>query len=316
MAHAAPDRIGNGGGLWGCENPDGTLQSAVLVDFYEATDEFHWTLASPTRTDPFQIVDEVGASILEKFPDYYPRWNGILTYVKSVLNISGGELKVIDDSLYRKSPPRSLCRSGWKYEQFANFNDKIGEVLVQQDYWNSPAVANLDKAGLIWHEVIYRWMREEFNEQDSVRARQIVGVLFSTMPADQARAKFQEILKQGEIDPTPTNPVFVCYLRNTFTLQYFLDYGVNDLLAKSNALRTCQQASGSQMYGCQIDQEKCDSFTSMRPAFTCSLSNRVSNKVFTETGRSHLEAEGKALRACAGDQPNLAVHCEEEPVCN
>jgi hypothetical protein len=298
-ALAAPDRIGNGGGLWACYAQSGDLQTAALVDFYEAENEFSWTLVNPSQQDPMLAVDEVDASLKTRFPDYISDWDRALGTVKSRFHLLNGELKVIEDSLWRSKPLPSLCRTGWQYLQFANYNDDLAIVQVRKDLWESPVVSTRDKAGLIWHEVIYRWMRDQFGDTNSVRARQIVGILFSNMGDDDAHKALAAVLKQGQGDPDkPGDPVFVCMIQNEISHRWYLDYGKSELAAHNQTLTTCQLGDANWSFHCDEEQERCDSFTSQKQSFTCSIMNAVSHKVFTETGRSALEAEAKARRSC------------------
>jgi hypothetical protein len=141
----AGDKVGNGGGLWTCFNPDLTVQRAVLVDFYEAQNEFSWSLVAPSATDPLVIVDQLNGSLRDSLPDYAARWSEILSDVKSKIHFTDSELQVVDDSLYRIKPLPSLCRTGWQYVQFANY-EPFHIVQIRQDLWDSPAVSALDKA--------------------------------------------------------------------------------------------------------------------------------------------------------------------------
>lgn len=308
----AGDKVGNGGGLWACL-PNGQVQASVLVDFYELENETRWRLAQPGRADAFGIVDEVLEKVRRVFPDYSSRWATVLQETKGRIHFTNSELKVIEDSLWRVKPLDSLCRSGWQYLQFANYNDTLRRVLIRKDLWDSPAVSPLDKAGLVWHEVIYRWMREQFRDQDSVRARQITGILFAEMSAAEARQALAEVLKQGPIDPTPEQPVFVCAVPNPHTYRWFYDYADNELAAKNRTLEKCKLADEANAFFCQDHRAACESFTSAEHKFTCAVANSHMNKTFTETGRSRLEAEAKARAACG--EAEGAFFCAKDVSC-
>jgi hypothetical protein len=61
-AHAG-DKVLNGGGIWICETAELQVTNAALVDFYEAENEFKWTLIQPKAQDPQQIADDVIATV-------------------------------------------------------------------------------------------------------------------------------------------------------------------------------------------------------------------------------------------------------------
>lgn len=305
----AGDKIGNGGGLWVCA-PDHEPKTAALVDFYEAETEFGLHLISPAEADPLALVDAVGALVAAKLPDYSVRWTPILSEVRAKIRFVNAELVVIDDALFRIRPWASLCRSGWEYWQFANYTS-YREVLIRQDLWLSNAVSTRDKAGLIWHEAIYRWMRDEFGDKDSVRARQIVGLLFSDLEAGALRSALEKILSPDEA--SPNHPVWVCLLRNEVSGKFYYDLGPNELMTRGLVSDDCQRHETSLAYHCLRSQIRCDSFTSMQPRFVCAEQNSFNNRVFTEQGRSQIEAEAKARKACTDQSP--PYQCESQLQC-
>lgn len=308
----AGDKVGNGGGLWAC-SPNGEVQASVLVDFYELENETRWRLFRPSRADAFGIVDEVMDRARAAFPDYASRWAAVMQETKSRIIFTNSELKEIDDSLWRVKPLDSLCRSGWKYLQFANYNDTLKKVLIRKDLWDSGAVSPFDKAGLVWHEAVYRWMREQYGDKDSVRARQITGILFADLPVAEARRALEDVLKQGPNDPVPGKPVFVCLVPNPHTSRWFYEYGDNELAARNSSIRKCKLADEGNAFFCEARNVGCESFTSLEQKFTCAVDNRHMNKTFTETGRSRLEAEAKARAACG--EAEGAFFCEKDVTC-
>jgi hypothetical protein len=306
----AADRIGNGGGLWVCADGQKKIQSSELVDLYEARTEYNRTLVTSNQTDPMRIVADVEGMIKQNFPEYANRWSAILADVKTRINYVPSKLSKIEDALYHVEPLESECATKWEYVQFANYTAQ-NQVLIRKDLWLSSAVSPLDKAGLIWHEVIYRWMREEFDDQDSVRSRQIVGVLFSTLSTLEARGAVAEILKPA-VDPKPETPVWVCFTHNSTNHRYFMAYETDELAAKSATLTACQ--GGGDAFFCDEYGFHCDSFTSMKQPYTCSNTNSTTHIVHTAKGRSMIEAEGKARVECTnGESP---FFCEDDVKCN
>jgi hypothetical protein len=120
-----------------------------------------------------------------------------------------------------------------------------------------------------------------------------------------------------EVESTwkPGEPVFVCLIKNTLSSRFYLDYGPSELAARNQTLTTCQRTEGNLAFHCARNETRCDSFTSPKQSFTCAISNTLTDLVFTETGRSPLEAEAKARRACSDAEHPF--HCEQEEVqCN
>ncbi|HWU42740.1 MAG TPA: hypothetical protein VN132_04850 [Bdellovibrio sp.] len=305
LTASAGDKIGNGGGAWTCTE-NSQIKQAYLVDLYEGVTQFDLHLIEPSSQDPMEIVEQINSTLSSRIPQYAARWSAILADVKTRLHFVNAELEVIDDSLYLMRPLGS-CSTRWEYTQFANYTN-YNDVLIRQDLWQSNALSALDKAGLIWHEVIYRWMREDFKDQNSVRARFIVGVLFSNLPAEIAQKKVAEKLKDS---PPPPQSQWICLVRNDYTNKFFYDYGANQLLAKGQTIKACQKEDFA--IHCNEYNMQCDQILPNLPNVTCAVRNDYTAKVFTETGRSRLEAEAKARKACSDAEGE--VHCEMNIEC-
>lgn len=307
----AGDKINNGGGLWVCHQNQ-EIQQAFLIDLFEAKEEMGLQIVNRDG-EVFQIVEQIEKNLIQNLPDYGIKWSDILKDTRSKIRYVNTELVLIDDALYRIRPLRSTCAAGWEYTQFANYTN-MNYVLIRQDLWESPRVSSLDKAALIWHEVIYRWMRQEFQDTNSIRARQIVGLLFSDLSAQDLRKSIQKILTPS-LEPNPEKPIWVCRVENTYSSQIFLDYGLNQLAALSKSMRNCQEADSDFSVHCSQQAAQCDSFISNTPRYTCSVEFALTYKMYTETGRSRIEAEGKALLACLNANPaQEAIHCHSGPI--
>lgn len=306
FSHAG-DKVLNGGGIWICETPDLKVTSSVLVDFYEAENEFKWTLIQPTRTDPQQIADDVLAAVRTKFPEHADAWAKVLTDMRTHFDFVAGELTLAEDSKYRSKPLPSLCRTsgGWQYRQFANWDDRANHGIIRQDYWNSPQISTLDKAGLVWHEVIYRWLRVTYGDNDSTRAREIVGVLFAENNAqftlEQARARLQEILdRKPPVDPTDPGSAWICAVQNQQSNFWFSGYGSDQDTAKQRAFKACEDGGDFMGFACNNPGNglECGALGS-EEKYTCAIAyHQGQDRNFTATGRSLLEARIKALKTC------------------
>ncbi len=303
----AGDKINNGGGIWICENADLQITSSVLVDFYEAENEFRWTLIQPAGNDPWKVADDLLAALPTRFPRQAAAWAQVMADVRTRFTYIAGELSPADDSHYRAKPLPSLCRTGggWQYRQFATWDDRSHRGIIRQDYWNSPDISTLDKAGLLWHEVIYRWLRITYGDKDSNRARELVGVLFAQNDAqftpDQARARVQEILDRNPSpEPDPAG-AWICALQNRQSHLWFSGYGLDKATAKAKAIEACRDGGDFMGFGCggPGNEVECGPLGAEEIA-TCAVPYRMGSEeqLFTAKGRSLLEARIKALQLC------------------
>lgn len=319
----AGDKVGNGGGLWTCENISKILEQGILVDLYEAQEEFGLVIIHSNESDPFRIVAERSEFLRLNVPAYSAVLNKYLSETFSKIRFVNSELVVIEDSLYRIRPPRSSCSTPWSYTQFANFTD-FDQVLIRSDLWTHANVSKIDKAALIWHEVVYRWLRNEFNDQDSIRARQIVGYIFSNLSGVEISNHINKVLNSKLPTPSPSpvpNPFpspnpppvseWFCQIRNTLNSIYFSDSGSNQLMAKTRVLQKCQSAQGG--FHCDETSLKCDEMSSFVNKFFCKNKNSLTGKIFSAEGRSLLQAEFNARNACQRD--GYEFHCETDVIC-
>lgn len=196
-ATAAP-RVGNGGGGWLCK--DRMTKSHrwfSFVDLYEAETEFGLKLDLPRERDEWAIA----AGKLEALEAHVPRLAALLTIgleeLRERMTIlpESASLTIIDDALIRVKPHPETCPSGYLYyAQLANFTED-GRLLVAGVYWHSPEFSPAERAALLVHEVVYKTLRDRANEGNSVRTRQIVGLLFSNLPGDGISRRISEILR-------------------------------------------------------------------------------------------------------------------------
>lgn len=198
---SAGDKIGNGGGIWACYSAQGELLHGMLVDLYEAEAEFQLTTIKNFDFDVLQLIHKRGAIVsgLKKGRQLLQTMDEVLRNDKYV-NV---ELALVNDAFYRVIPPATSCAEGkWKYTQFANYT-AFGTVLVREDLWHSDTIPVVDKAALFWHEAIYRWLRLEQGDLDSIRTRQAVGILFSDLPTEEIQKRLDAVL---DLQHPPTPP--------------------------------------------------------------------------------------------------------------
>ncbi len=304
-AHAA-DKINNAGGLWVCENSDLAITSSVLVDFYEAENEFKWTLIQPAATDPWKIADDVRASLPARFPQQAAAWSAALDEVRTRFTYIQGELAVADDSKFRAKPLPSLCRTGggWQYRQFANWDDRSNRGIIREDYWQSARISSLDKAGLLVHEAIYRWLRVNYNENDSIRARELVGVVFAEnnaeFTAEQARARVAEILsRKPPVDPVDPAGTWFCALQHQQNHLWYTGYAIDKAAARQKSIEACREAGDFMGFSCVSPGStvECGQLGA-EAKFTCTVPYSRNDQKFDGKGRSLLEARINALKVC------------------
>ena len=287
----AGDKVGNGGGFWGCYDSQKTLLHGQFVDLYEAQEEYGLSLIADSGA--FQaIVNERAQFLATQLPEFSQALAPYLTEVKNKIHFVDAELKQVDDSLYHISPLPKYCGGlPWQYVQFANFTDQ-GQVLIRQDLWQSPLISELDKAALIWHEAVYRWLRVEKGDTNSVRARQIVGILFSRLSSDEMRTRLSNVLTGS----TPPASSWVCLSRNMASNKVYLGASAARREAELSAIQQCQeQFSGA----CLENQLECDQIESSTSKYLCEVKNLSTGKTYSSRGRSKVEGKFQVLNTCA-----------------
>jgi formylglycine-generating enzyme required for sulfatase activity len=193
---------GNGGGLWVCEGPNQEIRWMKLVDFYEATEEFNLTLDRYSGVSSDQILDSFMQKILKADLSLSALLAPYFEGFKFQLISTDSRLEIIDDVFYRIYPAQNQCLGGKiSYHQLANYTH-YGSILVQSYLFNHPLMSELDRAGLVLHEVVYSYLRDYFGDRDSGRARRIVGIVASNLSPEKMREKIQNILygKNSDLD--------------------------------------------------------------------------------------------------------------------
>lgn len=315
LAAKAGDRIGNGGGVWACQQPSGTIEKAELVDLFEAREELGWPMVAFPNTQPLEIVDEVRQQVLTDFPNYASSWNSALQTVLQNSHYINADLKFVDDGLFRVQPPRGTCPDGaWNYIQFANFT-LLGHIDISNDLWTSPVVAPVNKAALLWHEAIYYWLRTNYSDTNSVRARYIVGLLFSSLSATEKVAKLNALFSQA---PPPAPHQWFCMLYSDGGNKPYAGYGSKLSEAQTNSLVLCQNNEKSASF-CRADAAQCEELTSSQDSWSCQTTNTMTSHTFTSRGRGELEAKYKTQTTCFAGSigqeffcPSYGINCSKD----
>ncbi|MCB0412006.1 MAG: hypothetical protein KDD22_05735 [Bdellovibrionales bacterium] len=303
----AGHKIGNGGGLWRCNGTTGEIHDLMLVDFFEAKEEMHLQLRDYPNQGYLQIVSKVLDSAYMELPDYAEVWKKYLETVLVRMKIVNVELLPIDDAVPRARPKAETCPTFvWEYVQFANFNN-FGMLEIRADYWEHKEVTEFEKAGLLWHEAIYLWLRENWQDDNSERARGITGLLF----AEASIGEKKKLLKQFLGDDSQTKPepdeMWFCMLPNRITHLLYGGYGPTQLRAISSAVSDCRNAPEG--IHCAEFEGVCGPLESK--THFCTIRGPQS-KLYSAEGRSQIEAIYKAHKACENANSSKVMFCEIE----
>ncbi len=309
QAAFAGDKVGNGGGLWACENPQAQIQSAKMVDLFEAQTQFGLSIspepglmAQQIALKKTQQLKAVDAAITNKLGIY-------LDEVFHKTQFVNAALELVDDALYLIEPLPATCPAGaWKYVQFANFTAQ-NQVLIRNDIWISAAVSELDKGALLVHEAVYRWMRVAYSDTNSVRSRQIVGLLFSTLSPTEVSKKIQTLL--GPSSEPGVLDTWACMLTNKNAEKSFLGFGKNPAAARFNVSQTCSEATSP--FFCDQANANCEQATSNAEAWMCQVKNPNTSRSFAGNGRTTIEATYQAVKNCE-DASDNGFFCHD-PIC-
>jgi hypothetical protein len=171
----------DGGGGRGvvCRNPDESIRSVELLDFFEAADRYNRVIVKSTAPAIEQAkaaMENFGAGsefgVLPFNRDYWrARIDDIVSRMPSRKNMSRSRLNLVNDSHEPIFPRESGCA----IEQLANYTPD-GDILVDQEIREK--MDPTTEAGLLVHEAIYKHFRY-FGATDSTRARRANGLLFS-----------------------------------------------------------------------------------------------------------------------------------------
>ncbi|KYG67324.1 hypothetical protein AZI86_10020 [Bdellovibrio bacteriovorus] len=192
---AGPRVIGNGGGLWTCHDAQGEMQFGVLVDLYEASNEFELPVILGQYSDtPESVLKSRQKWLQENLPQIDSLLRPYLERVQKNIHFVDAKLRSIEDIYNRIEPGYDFCfTENIKYTQFANFTVD-GRILISEQLWYSSKIAAINKAALIFHEAIYLMLRETKNETDSVNARYITGILFTTLNPTEMKKKLSHVM--------------------------------------------------------------------------------------------------------------------------
>lgn len=311
QANAGGDRIGNGGGLWGCYNSDSSFRSGQLMDLFEAKQQFGLYIpTSGLDTTPLEVLNTRVRWMKAYLPAVHAMLEPALQRVQNNLVMTDASLIQIDDAWPKIRPLPTECLNGeWKYTQFANYTT-YDSVLVNNYLWTHPGIPTLDKAALVLHEAVYLTLRERYGDQDSVRARHINGLLFSNLPAGEIGKRINALLGNSvptppvppPVPPAPKEPKilgYICMTKNTMSDLIYSASGLTEIDAEFATQAACEK-DGRVSY-CTDKTMQCEVYTKDTPTDACIAKNTMSDLTYRGNGRNKIQASANALLACQKD---------------
>jgi hypothetical protein len=195
-AEAASPRVGNGGGVWTCEDrATRSIRWLRFVDLFEAENEFGLNVpVKPGAT--WDIARDVIAGISGISPNLNRLLQAYPVNFREVIRFlpKSSGLTVIEDAAIRVRPLPETCEDGYLYYgQLANFTFD-GRLLISSKFWKDESFTNTERAALIVHEAVYKALREGMGDKNSSRVRQIVGLLFSDLSEAQKAQRIDSVL--------------------------------------------------------------------------------------------------------------------------
>ncbi|MGZ3749436.1 MAG: hypothetical protein ACXVCD_19020 [Pseudobdellovibrionaceae bacterium] len=335
IAQASPDRIGNGGGVWVCEDSHHTVYDIMFMAVFEARREYQLNLPEVQHA-PLDTV-QLQKKWIEKFLNDPHNIIKHIEYVEKNITWIDDVINLIPDGANKISPHPSTCKQGdWNAVQLVNFTDDF-RILVRRELFDSPFMSNLEKAAVYLHEGIYSYLRTEFSDTNSVRARAIVGFLLSNLPDNEKLVRIQKVLKQvvDNPEPQPTTS-WMCGIKpDTYTALYVYEAPSADK-AREGALNACIKGENPMEHipglpgfpqfpggdfgpqsKCKENKIYCEAITSSKKSKNCTLTTIFGNKTYTGTGRSQLEAQKEAISLClATEGDEHRCYDPSQIVCN
>jgi hypothetical protein len=321
-----PDKVGNGGGVWTCEDPARKVYQILFRDTFEARSQFGLTL--PDLKIPVEDAIKTWKLWIDvNLPDH-AQISAEIDAAEKMIQWTDDELTVIDDAFEKLKPHALRCPEGkWEPRQLANYTEE-GYLLISREYFFSPLFTDLDRAALFIHEGVYTYLRARDGDQNSVRARRIVGYVLSDLPDAEKVSKILEVIGQGggvddggdDDDVEPANG-YICGLKPGEHNALYISEAVKEADARAAVIKACKDGEnpfknhpgmggdglGFPDFGqdigpgseCKEVKVRCEPFTSAVKSVTCKYMAGFHEKVWYEgKGRTALEAQHDAINRC------------------
>ncbi len=311
-ALAGGHSVGNGGVIWSCADRvnGATFYRGVLTDLFEAKEQYKWNLIADPGGDPIDLYNQRKAWLEQSLPKMYEALKTRFAYVEEHQTFVNAELESTKDFNNAIKPLASSCPEGlWTPVNIANFREEDQQVLISQNLWQSPYLATLDKAALLFHEAVYYWMRTYYGSTNSDKSRKITGLLFTTLSAEEMKTEIRKIL--GTYPDQPDGR-FICVMKNTKRNQIYVAYGPDEQEASLTVRMRCQDDLDAGW--CARTSLSCEEVVEQERR-QCISENLATHKIYVGKGRVLIEAQFNAHMACfIGSQAfgeNLEQQCPD-----
>ena len=319
IAAVAGDRIGNGGGVWACEGPQKEIYDYMFMDVFEARREYQLTLPE-LQVSATQFLKTQKAWILTSLPQGQKIVQHI-EYVEKNITWIDDIINSIPDAANKISPHPSTCKQGeWKAVQLVNFTDDF-RVLVRREIFESPLLTDLERVAVYVHEGVYSYLRSEYSDSNSVRARAIVAVVLSDLKSEDKTARILKVLNQTPAIDPPTPPAsWMCGLKPQRFSPLYVGEGLTEAKAKETTLQICKKGEsataglpgvpdipgfpnpGPDDFGpareCRVEKILCEPILSQEKKITCEMPDFFDRRKFIGKGRTTLEAQSETMKQC------------------
>lgn len=188
------DKTGNGGGSWVCYNSNGDIKKMEFIDFFEATNQHGWKIRQYLGLNHNEILHNYLIRLQEIDRNLFIGLTPILSEFKNQMKVvSDAELNFVPDMNAIIRPERSWCKKGQILPQtIANYTDE-NILYLDLDRFNNKNFTSTMRAGLLLHEILYKYFRIKYQDQDSTRTRKLVGLIASTLDIKKVRYEYRYI---------------------------------------------------------------------------------------------------------------------------
>ncbi len=177
---AAP-RVNNGGGVWLCSTRSDTnwIQAS---DFFELRPE-HRSREDFGSATKEEIFERKLGDIATLWPDLHKLMRKYPVDFQKITQYVDFSFPPTQDMSFESRPQPSDCPGGVvAYRQLAVYLYN-GTLLIDKALWLDEKLSELDRAAILFHEWIYKALRDDRDEQSSARTRRLVALIFSASPA-------------------------------------------------------------------------------------------------------------------------------------
>lgn len=322
VASARPDKVGNGGGLWVCQDQSGNMYDMHFMDVFEARKEYQLNIPEITIA-PLEMVQAKKLWIETYLPNEVTMIEEIQYVEQNILWLDDVVITSIPDGANKISPKPDSCPQGkWEPVQLVNFTED-GRILARRDLFDSELLSDLERGAVYLHEGVYSYLRKRNGDETSVRARAIVGYLISDLTNGEKVAKIQAELDREPPKPTPppAEDGVICGLKPEEYRPLYIAVAKDEALARERVIGACKHGEnpfsddddfefpgfpdfpgngGSIGPGirCEAAKVSCESYSGAQTKYSCSFKTRFHETPYSSTGRTELEAKANAMNKC------------------